>query len=47
MNKIHYCPIAQIASDTGFKSAAYFSKFFHEHVGSSPVQFRRHSANQK
>ena len=33
-------PIAQIASDTGFRSAAYFSKFFHDHVGSSPIQFR-------
>ena len=40
-------PIAQIASDTGFRSAAYFSKFFHEHVGSSPIQFRRHAANLK
>ena len=38
-------PIAQIASDTGFRSAAYFSKFFHDHVGSSPIQFRRDSAN--
>ena len=33
-------PVAQIASDTGFRSAAYFSKFFHDHVGSSPIQFR-------
>ena len=40
-------PIAQIASDTGFKSAAYFSKFFHEHVGTSPIQFRRAAANSK
>ena len=40
-------PIAQIASDTGFRSAAYFSKFFHEHVGTSPIQFRRHAANLK
>jgi AraC-like DNA-binding protein len=34
-------PIAQIASETGFRSHAYFSKFFHEHTGFSPIQFRR------
>lgn len=34
-------PIAQIASDTGFQSLAYFSKFFHEHVGSSPTEYRK------
>ena len=34
-------PIAQIAEETGFKSASYFSKFFHGRIGVSPVQFRR------
>ena len=34
-------PIAQIAEETGFKSASYFSKFFHERIGSSPMHFRR------
>ena len=34
-------PISQIASETGFRSQAYFSKFFHEHTGFSPIQFRR------
>ena len=34
-------PVAQIASETGFRTHAYFSKFFHERTGSSPIQFRR------
>ena len=33
--------IAQIAEDVGFTSLAYFSKFFHDRIGSSPTQFRR------
>ena len=34
-------PITQIAEETGFKSASYFSKFFHERIGSSPMHFRQ------
>ena len=34
-------PITQIAEETGFKSASYFSKFFHKRIGSSPILFRR------
>ena len=34
-------PVARIAADTGFRSLAYFSKFFHDRVGTSPSQFRR------
>ena len=33
-------PIAQIADETGFKSASYFSKFFRNRIGTSPIQFR-------
>ena len=33
-------PVAQIAAETGFKSAAYFSKFFRQRLGASPVKFR-------
>ncbi len=33
-------PIAQIAAETGFKSPAYFSKFFHERTGVSPLRYR-------
>ena len=33
-------PVAQIAEETGFKSDSYFSKFFHEHAGMSPRQYR-------
>lgn len=33
-------PMAQIASETGFRSPAYFAKFFHERVGMPPTQFR-------
>ena len=33
-------PVARIASDTGFRSLAYFSKFFHDRIGTSPSQFR-------
>ena len=35
--------IAQIAEDVGFTSLAYFSKFFHDRIGSSPTQFRRNA----
>jgi len=34
-------PITQIAAETGSRSLAYFSKFFHDRTGSSPMQFRR------
>lgn len=34
-------PIGQIAKETGFKSASYFSKFFHRRTGVSPTNFRR------
>ena len=33
-------PIAQIAEETGFRSPAYFSKFFRKRTNTSPVQFR-------
>ena len=33
-------PIAQIAEETGFQSASYFSKFFHRRIGTSPIKFR-------
>ena len=33
-------PIAQIAKETGFKSPAYFSKFFHDRTGLSPIRYR-------
>lgn len=33
-------PIAQIAEETGFKSPAYFSKFFHDRTGLSPLRYR-------
>lgn len=33
-------PIAQIAGETGFKSPAYFSKFFHDRTGLSPLRYR-------
>ena len=33
-------PVAQIAEETGFRSLSYFSKFFHDHAGMSPTQFR-------
>ena len=33
-------PIAQIAMETGFRSPAYFAKFFHERTGASPSRFR-------
>ena len=35
--------ITQIAEETGFKSASYFSKFFHDRTGSSPTLFRKNS----
>lgn len=33
-------PIAQIAEETGFKSPAYFAKFFHDRTGLSPLRYR-------
>ena len=33
-------PIAQIASETGFRTPAYFSRFFREQTGRSPQQHR-------
>ena len=33
-------PIAQIASETGFRTPAYFSRFFREQIGRSPQQYR-------
>ena len=38
-------PIAQIAAETGFRSLAYFSKFFHDRTGVSPTIFRKNSTN--
>ena len=40
-------PIAQIADETGFKSASYFSKFFHKRIGTSPIQFRHSNITDK
>ena len=40
-------PIAQIAEETGFKPLAYFSRFFHERVGTSPSAYRANSAIAK
>ena len=34
-------PVAQIAEETGFQSLSYFSKFFHDRTGQSPLLFRR------
>ena len=36
-------PIAQIAAETGFRSLAYFSKFFHDRTGMSPTICRKSS----
>ena len=33
-------PVARIAADIGFRSAAYFSKCFHARTGMTPLQFR-------
>ena len=38
-------PITQIAAETGFRSLAYFSKFFHERTGMSPTLFKKISAS--
>ena len=38
-------PIAQIARETGFKSAAYFSRLFKDRAGVSPIEFRQKSAS--
>ena len=40
-------PIAQIAEETGFRSASYFSKFFRERTDTSPFQFRQDRAVNK
>ncbi len=34
-------PINAIASDLGYRSAAYFSRAFHDHTGATPTDFRR------
>ena len=40
-------PISQIAEETGFKSASYFSKFFRQRLGTSPFLFRRSNTTDK
>ena len=40
-------PIAQIAEETGFQSASYFSKFFHRRIGTSPIQYRQSNVPDK
>ena len=40
-------PIAQIAKETGFQSSSYFSKFFRQHLGTSPILFRRSNLTEK
>ena len=37
-------PIAQIASETGFGTPAYFSRFFRKATGASPIEYRRRHA---
>lgn len=34
-------PVAQIARETGFRTLAYFSRFFHKESGTSPSEYRR------
>ena len=38
-------PIAKIARDTGFKTPAYFSRFFRAKMGQSPIEFRNTHLN--
>ena len=38
-------PVARIAKELGFSTAAYFSRFFHHSTGQSPISFRH--ANQR
>ena len=37
-------PIAQIATETGFGTPAYFSRFFRKATGASPIEYRRRHA---
>ena len=37
-------PIAQIAAETGFRTMAYFSRFFRKATGASPTEYRRRHA---
>ena len=34
-------PVSQIAEDTGFRTPAYFARFFHKETGFSPSEFRK------
>lgn len=34
-------PVARIAKETGFRTSAYFSRFFHARIGVSPIRFRQ------
>ena len=39
-------PISQIATETGFKSNGYFSRFFRARIGVSPIEFRRNESQR-
>ena len=39
--------IAQIATDSGFSSSAYFSNCFRQHFGMSPSDYRRESTETR
>lgn len=34
-------PVAEVGRSVGFSDAAYFSRFFFRHVGTSPMRYRR------
>ena len=36
-------PVKDIASELGFTSAAYFTRAFNKHTGSTPTEFRRNA----
>lgn len=38
--------ITEIAEQTGFSSAAYFSRIFHKNMGISPIAYRKNHSNQ-
>lgn len=38
-------PLARIAADTGFRTHAYFARFFHKKTGLSPSEFRQRKGN--
>ncbi len=40
-NCLHHLSITQIAEQSGFSDASYFSRVFREHVGLSPTQYER------